>query len=418
MATTPHHKYFKNFAEPEVTPALTLFEQTPCTNEWVVVIPAFAETPEFLQRLITTNWQRRVLAIVIINQPDTEEDPSSQQTLWRWITQHGVVKYNHNGMLLTDFQHSPVRILAIDRFSTGKRIPKKQGVGLARKIGADIAAALYFQGTVKSPWIFSTDADATLHCDYFSPAQHMHANTSAWVLPFAHQCNDSATGQATALYEQGLNYYVEALRWAGSPYAFHTIGSCLCVHADYYCQVRGFPKRAGGEDFYLLNKLNKTAPVRTFCSPQPLVSIQARLSQRVPFGTGPGVANIMHKLQMQQPYTYYAPEVFAELRQLLRQLNALTPTTKLEIFLDDCTPPIRAALLSLNIDELFNHLQKLGNEGKPASVLVKHAHDWFDAFKTLKLIHYLQTQHYPAQPLQQAVDSFSKLAINPVMETP
>ena len=47
------------------------------------------------------------------------------------------------------------------------------------------------------------------------------------------------------------------MKYARSPYAFHTIGSTMAVSANHYAKVRGFPKREAGEDFYLLNKLAK-----------------------------------------------------------------------------------------------------------------------------------------------------------------
>jgi hypothetical protein len=39
-------------------------------------------------------------------------------------------------------------------------LPHKEGVGLARKIGCDIALSLYERGTLKSRWLHTTDADA------------------------------------------------------------------------------------------------------------------------------------------------------------------------------------------------------------------------------------------------------------------
>ena len=68
---------------------------------------------------------------------------------------------------------------------------------------------------------------------------------------------------ATKRYEQALTYYVEQLQQAGSPYAFHTLGSCIATPLSYYCHARGFPKKSGGEDFYLLNKLAKLGKILT-----------------------------------------------------------------------------------------------------------------------------------------------------------
>ncbi len=66
---------------------------------------------------------------------------------------------------------------------------------------------------------------------------------------------------ATQLYELSLRYYVAGMKFARSPYAFHTIGSSMAVSPVHYARVRGFPKREAGEDFYLLNKLAKLGSV-------------------------------------------------------------------------------------------------------------------------------------------------------------
>ncbi|GIR63469.1 MAG: hypothetical protein CM15mP68_1350 [Pseudomonadota bacterium] len=62
----------------------------------------------------------------------------------------------------------------------------------------------------------------------------------------------------------------------GSAYAYPTLGSTISVHAQSYARVRGYPKRNAGEDFYLLNKLNKLHPVQVL--QQPVIEVQARLS--------------------------------------------------------------------------------------------------------------------------------------------
>ena len=58
-----------------------------------------------------------------------------------------------------------VDVLVIDRVSTSRRLPPNQGVGLARKIGADISLELYQHGSIAEPWLYSTDADAKLPGD-------------------------------------------------------------------------------------------------------------------------------------------------------------------------------------------------------------------------------------------------------------
>ena len=88
-----------------------------------------------------------------------------------------------------------------------------------------------------------------------------------------------------------MQFYVQALAVNGSAYAYPTLGSTISVHAQSYARVRGYPKRNAGEDFYLLNKLNKLHPVQVL--QQPVIEVQARLSSRVTFGTGPALQKIV-----------------------------------------------------------------------------------------------------------------------------
>ena len=131
--------------------------------------------------------------------------------------------------------------------------------------------------------------------------------------------------QATRLYEYSLRYYVAGLSFAHSPYAFHTIGSTIAVNAAHYAKVRGFPRRQAGEDFYLLNKLAKVGAImqlgaETDCEP---IDIAARLSDRVPFGTGAAVGKIMELEDPAREFLLYHPSVFGLLRSWLGSLPAI-----------------------------------------------------------------------------------------------
>src|SRR5262249_38957583 len=140
-------------------------------------------------------------------------------------------------------------------------LPEGQGVGLARKIGFDLAARLFAAGRLRSPFIHSTDADVRLPEDYFERAEE-GAIAAALVYPFSHRPEeDPVLARAVFLYEISLRYYVLGLAFAGSPHAYHTIGSAFAARASAYVSVRGFPKRDAAEDFYLLSKIAKVGPV-------------------------------------------------------------------------------------------------------------------------------------------------------------
>ena len=214
-------------------------------------------------------------------------------------------------------------LLLIDRAEPGRTLPPKQGVGLARKIGADVALAWIADGSVETPLIWSTDADVVVPPDYFTRPLHASLDASAFVFPFTHRLEGDASQRAAMRsYDQYLRYYLDGLRRAGSPYAFHTIGSTLCVGATAYAQVRGFPKRQAGEDFYLLNKLAKVGSIVTLTG-QP-IELSGRTSDRVPFGTGAAVRQIQAQRAQGSAYTVENPLVFDALGAWLELLDHAT----------------------------------------------------------------------------------------------
>ena len=77
-----------------------------------------------------------------------------------------------------------------------------------------------------------------------------------------------------------------------------------------YASIRGYETQR--QDFYLLNKARKIAPIETL---RARLTIEARLSERVPFGTGPALADIVAGLHRDQAVTYfsYHPKTFEAL---------------------------------------------------------------------------------------------------------
>jgi hypothetical protein len=307
-------KYLSRYSEPE---AHALLDFPPTVFEYCVVIPVRDEKAYFLQQFVErfSDNTNPILLILVINQPNTQYDTTLNAQLaakaknvfarTTWCHQH-----------LSLHSHSNCHLLIVDRYSRTP-IPADQGVGLARKIGADIACSLYHTQQLNNALVLSTDADAQLPSHYFSACQqHNPQNTSAVVFDFTHikdtdDQNDPCFN-ATQLYEKALKYFRRGLDFAGSPYAFYTLGSTLGFSIEQYCQARGFPKRAGGEDFYLLNKLAKLGTVHF--QHEICISITARESDRVPFGTGPAVAKIRQLDNPSEDYCYYHPAVFSCLK--------------------------------------------------------------------------------------------------------
>lgn len=395
-------KYLASYAEPEAALVQALLSTTVNPHNWqyCLVIPAYKESPAFYQRLATTLLkQHAVLLILVVNQPDCLSNVNVRNRyLWQSLIDDTHEGQAHDNLQLRDIPATNSALLLVDRFSPGQQIPEKQGVGLARKIGADLALTLIHSKHIARPWIYTSDADAHLPDDYFSAldddtsANH-RSQSAAAIYPFKHRCDDSPVGQATRLYEQRMQQYVDGLYSAGSPYAFQTIGSAIAVSAKHYAEVRGFPKRSGGEDFYLLNKLAKTGAINKLQAPE--IIIEARESDRVPFGTGPAIGKLLLQQNIHQAKIFYHPQLFVALKTWLETM-AMSQT----LSLNDLPLPASTleALQSIGATKAIEAARKVSTSAQSYN---KHLHTWFDAFKTLKFIHSLRDNSYPNVSLHE-----------------
>lgn len=386
-------KYLSRYAETEANLALDIVPAA--TYQHVLVIPCFSETTAFLKRLLNGPLGlTSALVIVVINQNHDHSEPLNE-TLLQYFAQFPLLwQQQHLSLRSSPIDStSNLHWLVVNRCHNQLHLPKKQGVGLARKIGCDIALALIAQHHIISPWVHSSDADAHLPADYFDLPKDEHV---AAVYQFAHiqACSSEAIWQATQRYETALRYYIAGLRWAGSPYTQQPIGSLLAFKAEAYCAARGFPKRSAGEDFYLLNKLCKLGPVY---NPKAQVQLEARVSERVPFGTGPAVKAIAALEDPESQYLYYAPETFVALKQWLDRLPEVWPRLQQGTLpLADLPQPVQNALLDAGVEKLWPHLLQQARDNEAGTRML---HNWFDAFQTLKFIRRLQNQCYPERPL-------------------
>ncbi|WNO09804.1 hypothetical protein [Teredinibacter sp. KSP-S5-2] len=398
-------KYLKLYAEPEVQLLDGFPQDLPYQN--VVVVPCYQESADFVWNLTQSLTPHipastKILVIVIINQPETDDDETPQHTLQCFFEQRGTRRFNRNNLSLYSSISglSPFDFLLVDRFHGQRKLPAKQGVGLARKIGCDIAVKMGIEKHITSHWIYSTDGDVTLPANYFAqPLSNNTENTSALVFNFHHQGKNQSIDQATQLYEQAIKYFRDQLQQAGSPYGYNTLGSTLAVSREHYCMVRGFPKRSAAEDFYLLNKLAKVGQIKSV--DDITILIQSRLSNRVPFGTGPAVQTIQQKIQNNIDYTYYAPMCFTHLRELLCIVSELEPDEFCQEYQHTLfTPKTLAALKSLGLEKFIQHT---ATQISDKQNFIKAFHDWFDGFKTLKFIRYLQERDYPPVPIHECL---------------
>ena len=379
----------------------------------VLVIPAYRESANLLQRLAALPaGTGRSLVILVLNRPDSDPDCNANGELRAAAAGLAVVHTLPGTAVISALNdHTDLLVHDLDRLLGP--VPAARGVGLARKTGCDLAFRWIDAGAVDSQWICCTDADAELPADYFTRLEAAGAAPGA-VYPFRHiPGEDRASHRATLLYELRLHHYVLGLDHSGSPYAGHTLGSCLAVTADSYARVRGFPRRSGAEDFYLLNKVAKLGVVSRLGG--DCIRLRSRTSSRVPFGTGPAVARIRQAMSAAAGTgsgglaQFYHPASFEALRCFLAAVPALReiPADNLRRHLDQQlqTQGLAPALArasgqvaeAMGLTAALAHCQR---QGSSAEQFLRQFHQWFDALRTLRFIHGIRDAGWPLQDLQ------------------
>lgn len=390
-------QYLTRYAEPETA----LLESLAGHWQHALIIPAYKEDPGFLAQTLPADC----LLILVLNRP-----PNDTDTAWAHsIMQSLPAPSWQAGHLSLHLRPENSALLVVDRCLQGQPIPAKQGVGLARKIGADIACQLLATDTLQSPWLACTDADALLPADYWTALQRQDDKAAACVFPFTHQ-RETDAADAIRCYELHMLYYVAGLRFAASPYAWPTIGSCIAVNAKAYTQARGYPKKAGGEDFYLLNKLAKLGGVRHLSG--PTITLNARLSDRVPFGTGPALRKIQ-LLETTEDFCSYHPQSFAYLKAAIAGLVQSSQA--------DAASSARQIADNHGLNgEWFNQLwQDFGcdnaialarKNSRSAAQIQRHLMTWFDSFRSLKWMHACR-RWLPDQALARCINEANWLTL-------
>ncbi|ACY15812.1 conserved hypothetical protein [Haliangium ochraceum DSM 14365] len=421
-------QYLARYAAPEAQVATRLARD----YAQVCVVPALDESPALLERLGSPRSDGPWLLIVVVNASDEVAEPAHARNaaLLRALAEcddaRAPARLSQSPpMTLARLGHGDV--LCVDRASAGQRLPAGQGVGLARRIGGDIALAAFAAGRLRSRWIHMSDADVALPDDYFAAAERAPAAARALVYPFWHEdSGEREVDLATGLYELYLRYHRLGLRWAGSAYAVHTVGSTIAVDARAYAQVRGVPNRQAGEDFYMMSKLVKLGPVHEpACAP---LRIRARRSQRVPFGTGAATTEIVAARAAGRAYAVYDPRVYTLLGAWLDALAALAdgdPAADIsaeQAWGDALASAARARSLGPGErDALDRALHALAAPAAIAEARArtrsprarrKRLDDWFDALRTLKLIHALRDMLLPSLPWHQALTRAPFLALD------
>ena len=275
--------------------------------------------------------------------------------------------------------------------------PKKAGVGLARKIGMD-EALNRFSKINKDGIIVCFDADSLCESNYFEAIiSHFkkHPKTPGCSIHFEHPLEGDSHSieeyNAIISYELHLRYYKNAQQYTGLPFVFHTIGSSMAVRASAYAKQGGMNKRKAGEDFYFLNKIIQLGSFTelniTTVVPSP------RISDRVPFGTGKAVGEIVSTdVGSLETYNF---RIFVELEAFV--LEVLLNNSKLDA-------SILSSLINQFIDvkELGAKIDEIAKNANSEKAFVTRFFKVFDAFWIMKYVHFSRDKFHKQVPVLDA----------------
>ncbi|MCZ6693402.1 MAG: glycosyltransferase [Bacteroidetes bacterium] len=381
--------YLQRYAHP-----LTLIDEPPSTSLGiVVVIPCYNE-PHLIDALNSLYQcqpvNENVEIIVVINQPRDcsssikEQNKNSYQQALEWTSTHNSKQLMFHVVYADDLP------------------PKDAGVGLARKIGMDEAVRRFDQlNNHQQGIIVGFDADCTTAPNYFKEILNLfrqHRQVNGCSIFFEHTLDnyDSIkTTNAIVLYEIHLRYYIQALRFAGFPYAYQTLGSCMAVRSSVYQKQGGMNKRKAGEDFYFLNKiiaLGNFVELNT-----TTVYPSGRASDRVPFGTGKAVKD---QLRGRNISTYH-PAIFQDLQKFISSNNQFFKTTSVNVnnILSQLPKSVQTYLEKV---QFINVLQEINHNCARLNTFQQKFFQWFNGLKVLQYIHHSRDHFYANLKVEEA----------------
>jgi hypothetical protein len=343
------------------------------TFNQAIVIPAYSEFKFLPLTLESINKNKpellnQTLVVVVVNNannPPKSIKENNQLTLQ---------KLNSNNYQFT--------LAAVDAASSGLELSLKHaGVGLARKIGMDLALPHL---TSPQSLLFCTDADTQVSPDYLSKVKQIFKsqNTSAAVIGFSHlKSQDSAINDAIGQYEKFLKTTAEKMQRAGSPYGYVSMGSTIVCTAEAYCAVGGMPRKKATEDFYFLQELTKYCGVHIIS--ETLVFPSPRPISRVYLGTGFRMEQMQNGFDIAK--LFYSEGAFWYLSQWLQLGSHAWEVNLKDLFKNTNTihPNLVEFLKLESIEDIWSKIQK---NAPSKSHFAGQFHRWFDGLKTIRFL--------------------------------
>lgn len=370
----------------------------------IIVIPAIQEN-ENIKRLLASlldndkKYLETSLFIFVINnlKSSNNEIKTDNKNSLEYLRKIIFEKSNYG-----------INIGLIDASSSGLELPEKDGgVGLARKIGMDIALQQFDYTNTDKKILMCLDADCKVDKNYLTSIIQTfnQPNIHAAYVEYEHILPENKQDQlAIICYEIFLRYYVLGLRYANSPFAFPAIGSTMICDYESYIKIGGMNKKKAAEDFYFMEKLAKITEIKKISNAKVYPS--SRGSFRVPFGTGQRVNRFFAGTHNE--YLLYDPKSFDILKSWLKIYNS-KEILDAEFYLKSASS-IHKSLYDFLVQNSFeDSWNKILKNSKSDEQKQKQKQIWFDGFRTLKLIHYLRDNGFPQVHMFETLDQYFEL---------
>ena len=357
-----------------------------------IVIPCYNE-PELLQTLESLKKcslpDTVVEVIILINHAEDATleiknfNITTKAKADRWIQE------NNNNKLIF-FAVGPVELRK-----------KWAGVGLARKTGLDEAVLRFNHFNYTGGILVSLDSDSLVEPNYLAEIEKHFKQNPKYVgatIKVEHQKDGLSEKQKLGieLYEKYLHYYKDALQFAGYPQAMITIGSAFAVTAEAYVKRGGMNRRQAGEDFYFLQNLAQLGTVGEITTTKVFPS--ARLSNRVPFGTGAAIQKWMEGTEdLTKTYNFRA---FTDLKVFFDANEKLFQTDKAGYFnrISGMPESIQQFVLQ---DKFWNEIDDLNKNCSTLKSFKTRFFHKFNAFKVLKFMNFAHEKYYEKAELHE-----------------
>lgn len=379
--------YLKRFAFQKPVLVSTPKENTkliitiPCHNE-----PNLLKTLDSLYACDAPQNPVEVIIIINAGEPASEEviirNRNTLQESQRWIDTHISEKITFQVL-------------------ENNQLPQKDaGVGLARKIVMDEALARFASINLDGA-ILCLDADCEVKKNYLQVIEKKieDSELQSASIYFEHlPAKSSDLELGISNYELFLRYYVQGLKYAHYPFAFHTIGSSMVVRASTYALSGGMNRRKAGEDFYFLHKVAHLGKLVEIT--ETTVFPSARISDRVPFGTGKAQEKWLENSE--KVLKTYDPQIFEDLKVFLSLTNDFFQVS--ESFFVKVFEQIPQSIQSFlnNPASFWQIIQDMNQRTKQLDSFRKRYFAWLDGLKVLKIVHFLRDNFYPEIKIVEA----------------